>query len=143
MAMQRFPLFVVLIAALLPACSGESTESSFCVLVSAKGREPVAELISLLDTYAATHSLRRGQPSPNGITYAGAEKKYLINVSPMGPRGTEVAFFPRESGTNSSEAASLEQFIFGKVTDRFTAIRCEAVKGYGKGKISGFDGVAI
>lgn len=127
----------------LSACAAEPTESSFCALVSAQGREPVTRLIALLDSHASAESLKRGAPSPNGITYAEQDKRYIINVVPVGPKGTEVAFFPREPGTFPSEAQKLERFIFEKVTPTFPAVRCEQVKDYGKGKIYGYDRIAI
>ena len=124
------------------ASPGEPTHSTFCVLVG-KDWKALDGVIAEMDNYARVHALKRGKPSPNGIIYAEHDKRFIIDVSPVGPQGVEVAFFPRIPGTFKEDAALLENFVVQTVASRFPTVRCDDVAGYGKGTIYGYDRIAI
>src|SRR5262245_35679765 len=137
MAMKHYLSLVSLVLLGGAACAAEPTTSSFCALVSVKGEE-MTELIAIIDKYAVARSLKRGEPSPNGILYAGQAKEFIIDVTFVGLRGAEVAFFPRSQGTVLAEAKAFDDFVSRQVASRFETRRCETVEGYGKGEIYGY-----
>jgi hypothetical protein len=138
----RFLVAVVSLATGNCASSAQPTHSTFCALVGSD-MSVLADVVAELDEFARGQALKRGTPSPNGIVYAGPDKQFIINVVPVGPRGVEVAFFPREPNTFSEEAAQLETFVMQTLASRFPAVQCEDVAGYGKGAIYGYDRIAI
>jgi hypothetical protein len=140
MALRNF-LFAFLI--LLPtACRAEATQSSFCALVAIPGWDK-SGLIKQMDSYAAFHGLKRGAPDATGILYAGQSKSFLIDVLAIRSGQAEVAFFPKVAGTAGDESKTLEQFVLGSLATHYTVTRCEAVPGYQKGVVYGYDKIAI
>lgn len=100
-------------------------------------------MLGLLDEYANSHKLKIGEPTPTGILYAEAKRRYVISVARMGSLGTEVAMFPRSPGSVGPEASAFEAFVLSTVSARFVVLRCDAIQGYKASTLYGYDAIAI
>ncbi|WP_444918313.1 hypothetical protein [Microbulbifer sp. JMSA003] len=141
--MKKLLSTICILFSFLPSYGFGQTVSSFCAVADAKDFMFVSTLISVLDEYAEKRSLKRGMPSPNGITYAEKNKEYIINVTPIGPIGTEVSFFPRAKGTYAKESDQFKSFVMSVVADKFGAVQCEDMDGYRGSVIHGYEAIVI
>jgi len=129
-------------------CSGcvaaQPTESSFCALAG-ESWEDADEVIALLDPFASRNGYERGERSPNGILYANkrANPDWVLSISPVGPIGVEISFYPREPGAYDIERSKIEEYVNSAIAPAMSTIYCDDKQDYGKGKIYGFDGIRL
>lgn len=139
------PWLLALIIGFLSGCAGAAPiESSFCVLAG-ESWEDTDQVIELLDPFALQNGYERGERSPNGLLYANKRVRpdWVLSVSPIGPIGVEISFYPREPGAYESERRKVEEHVTGAIAETMSVIYCDDRQDYGKGGIFGFDGIRL
>ncbi len=107
--------------------------------------EDIDRIVELLDPFALQNGYERGEKSPNGLLYANkrVNPDWVLSVSPIGPIGVEISFFPREPGAYESERSKVEEHVNGTIAETMSVIYCDDRQDYGKGRVFGFDGIRL